>query len=129
MWTIRQEQFESLRRANLQKFEDEMVDHLREFFPDQYSMAGEPKIRQMIRYGTQKAATYGIVGQRDVCLFIDVMVEFGSDFDSDPGLPWASAILKDEDEEDPSVKADRLYSMAIALDDEEYAKELRGMEE
>jgi hypothetical protein len=124
MWTIRQDQTESLQRGCVRQYESEMVEHLKEFFPDQYSTMGEAKAREMIRYGIQRAAVYGIVGQRDVCLYIDMMAEFGRDFDSDRALRWASTILNDAEEEDPTEKVDRLYSMAIALDDEQYAKEL-----
>jgi hypothetical protein len=124
MWTIRQEQTENLRQGRVRQYESEMVEHLREFFPDQYSTMGDVRAREMIRYGIQRAAVYSIVGRRDVCLYIDMMAEFGRDFDSDPALRWASTILNDAEEEDPTEKIDRLYSMAIALDDEEYAKEL-----
>jgi hypothetical protein len=100
-----------------------MVGHLGKFFPDEFAAIGEPAIREMIRYGIQRAATYGIVGQRDVCLYLDVMVEFGRDFDVN--VPWASAILNDDMDDDPSSKVDRLFSMSIALDDPEYAKKLK----
>jgi hypothetical protein len=124
LFRIRKEHLEAFSRVAVQNYEDRMIVHLRKYFPDKCSEMSEAKTREFIQYGIRRAASYGIVGQRDVCLYIDLMAEFGRDFDISPSLPWASAILS-QAEEDPSDNIDRAYAMGLAWNDESYGNELR----
>jgi hypothetical protein len=94
MITIRAEQMKRLSEAARMRFEDIMVVHLNKFFPERTQAAGEPKVRELIRYGIRRAGSYQIKAQRDVSRYIDLMIVLGSNFDSDKRLPWAGAILK-----------------------------------
>ena len=90
-----------------------MVEHLRKFFSDECELLGEDGTRQTIHYAIERAGEYGIVSERDVCIYTDVMFAFGRDFDKDPKLPWAAQILNDESLKDsPSEKVDKLYEAA-----------------
>jgi hypothetical protein len=109
MLIIRSEQLAVLNRAQTSKFEDAMLVHLKKFFPKKVK-AGEPKIRKTIQYGIKQAGTHGIVSERDVCKYIDLMMVFGSDFDTDKKLPWAAEILKKE--QAPEEKIDALMKKA-----------------
>ncbi|HKV24495.1 MAG TPA: hypothetical protein VJN93_07870 [Candidatus Acidoferrum sp.] len=115
MFTIRKEQFAIFQKKAVEDFESQMLVHLRQFFPEQAQQLGEPGMRDLIRYGIQRAASYEIVEQPDVCQYIDFMIAFGRDFDRDPDLPWASAVLNDPEIPGPSAKVFELQQAAAAL--------------
>ena len=94
MLTIRKEQMAVFAQAEIRKFEDRVVIHLNKFFPRQCEALGDSKLRETIRYGIKRAATYGITAARDVRKYIDAMVALGRDFDTDRRLPWAGEILR-----------------------------------
>ncbi len=108
MWTIRQEQTETFRQHHLQKFEDEMVEHLKEFAPQRCRVAGETSVRRVIRMGLANAANYGLTNRGPARLYIELMFMFGSYFDSDPQYAWARAAISG-DADDQTEKADRLF--------------------
>jgi hypothetical protein len=112
MLQIRREQIAGFREPRLKEFEDRVVAHLARCFPTQCEVLGEPEVRGTIRYGIERAAAYGMVAERDVCKYIDLMIVYGRNFDRDPALPWVRAILNDQTAEDPSVTVDRLYEEA-----------------
>jgi len=114
MLKIRTEQMKVLDDYMVREFEDRMVTHVGKFFAERCGILGEKGIREAIRYGIQRADSYGIVSERDLCLYIDVMFEFGRDFDKDRELPWAKRILIDRTlEDEPTEKMDRLYKAAV----------------
>lgn len=110
MLTIRQEQFAVFSQLAVQKFEDWMLAHLRQFFPQQCRAAGESRLRETIQYGIQRAAVYDITSKRDVCKYIDLMIVFGRDFDTDKRFPWAAEILGKR--RNPSAKIGALHEAA-----------------
>jgi hypothetical protein len=113
MLTIRQDQAEVFRQNALRKFEDRMITHIGKFFPKEFAALGEAKTRETIQYGIKRAKSYGIVAERDVCKYIDLMVVFGRDFDRDKRLPWARSVLEDPTLRGPSDRTDRLYKAAM----------------
>ncbi len=114
MVIIRNEQMGELGKDEAGKFEDKMVTHLKEFFPDTCEELGEPQVRESISHGVDRAESYGLVDEQDVCTYIDVMYVFGPDFDRDPECPWASRILNDKSIDDPGDRADTLHEEALA---------------
>src|SRR5215813_5278770 len=110
MWTIRDAQADTFRQTALQKFEDEMVEHLKNFSPQHCKVAGEPSVRQVIRMGVEHARKYGLTNRGPVRFYVELMFMFGSYFDTDPQCPWASAVLMDPEKVDQTFRADRLYS-------------------
>ena len=114
MLTIRKEQLKVLSRNEVQKFEVHMRAHLRKIFPEQSGTLGKEELDNVIRHGIERAKVHGIVSQRDVCKYIDLMMVFGRDFDTSPKLPWASATLKEEFLEGHSTeKINRLCDVAM----------------
>ena len=91
--TIRQAQMDVFSQVEVQKFEDWMVSHLKQFFPAECRALGEPQLRELIQYGIKRAADHEITTERDVCKFIDLMIVFGRDFDRDNKSAWAGQIL------------------------------------
>jgi hypothetical protein len=81
------------------------------------------------RIGMARARAYGLTNQGPVRFYIELMFMFGSDFDSDPLLPWVREILTDPATPDQMVRADRLYGRftdyveKVAGPDNKYVKE------
>jgi hypothetical protein len=94
------------------KFEARMLVHLKRFFACQCAALDEATLRRTIRLGIERATHHGILAERDVCLFIDVMLMLGESFDCDPSLPWVRAILRDGHARGPSGTVDLLYETA-----------------
>jgi hypothetical protein len=94
MFTIRKEQMDVFIRVELRKFEDWMVVHVNRFFPKQFQSLGEAEMRETIQYGIGRAAAYGITSRRDVCKYIDLMVVFGRELDTDRRYPWAGEVVR-----------------------------------
>jgi hypothetical protein len=118
MLTIRKEQLAVFGPLGEKTFEDRVIAHLKKVFPEQSESLGEPKLRETIQYGAQRAAAYRIISERDVCKYIDLMVLYGSDFDKDPKLPWAQSILQNKGIKDPTIKIDNLFNAAKAQDND-----------
>lgn len=110
MLTMRQDQVEAFRQHHLQKFEDEMVEHLKKFSPRHWKVMGEADGRRVIRLGIEQAEKYGFTNRGPVRFYIELMSMFGSYFDTDPQHPWASAVLADPENVHQDVRADRLYA-------------------
>jgi hypothetical protein len=108
---IRPEQIESLRRAALSAFEEEMVAHSREFTPRLCEVLGDEQLRVALREGIEQARSYGFTNRGTVRLFIELRFLFGSGFDSDCQYPWAAEILSSED--DQMQRAERLYAKTL----------------
>jgi hypothetical protein len=94
MLIIRAEQLAVFSEAEVRKFEDWVLAHLKRFFPQQCAAESEKRLRRKIQEGATRAATYGITAKRDVCKFIDVMMVLGPDFEADPLFPKAKTILE-----------------------------------
>lgn len=106
MLTIRKTQMQALNAYMRQSFEDRMVRHLAQAFPELYQAMLDPKggdrrVRGFIQEGVRRAARYDIKSERDVALFIEVMAAVDEHFEEKPEMKWAAAILKD-----PSLRGD-----------------------
>lgn len=112
MLTIRKEQLAAFGKPALKAFEGHVVVHVKKYFPGECEKLGAEKVQEFVQFGTQKAATYGIVAERDVCKYIDFMMVYGREFDVDPKLPWASSILKKQTLKNSTTKIDHLYKAA-----------------
>lgn len=113
MLVIRREQMEAFRVAAMQTFASEMVAHLAEFSPPVFRAAGEAQVRQMIGLGVERAASYGLRFRGPVRLYLELMMLFGCQFDSDPQYPWAREILAGHDEESQMECARELYAKVL----------------
>ena len=72
-------------------FEKEMVSPpFREFSPPLFKAVGEEQMRKAIRFGIGRADSYGFTFRGPVRLYLELMLLFGSHFDTDPQYPWAA---------------------------------------
>ncbi len=112
MLTIRPEQVSAFTEALLRDFENRMIRHLLRLFPSQIRSFGDLGARDTIKYGIRKAARYGIVSERDICKYVELMMEWGRDCDEDPELPWITGILNDKYPQGPAGKIECLFERA-----------------
>jgi len=111
MFKMRNEQKVAFRNQAVLDFEDQMTRHVERCFPERRGALGEGGVREVIRLGIQRAATFGIIAERDVCRFVDLLLVFGVGLDRD--CPWAREILEALDPPDPAVRMDLLYERAL----------------
>jgi len=110
---IRKEQMKVFEEVALRNFEDEMVQHIKQFTPKHSEIIGEKVVQQVVRTGMERAKKYGLTNRGPVRFYIEMMFMFGSDFDTDPQYPWTGEILNDSKIEDQMQRADRLYYKAM----------------
>jgi hypothetical protein len=111
MFKIRPEQKAAFREDALHDFEERMILHVERCFPGRRVELGDEGLRQVIRRGIEQAASYGIVAERDVCKFVDLMLVFGVDFHEERS--WAKAILEDASIRDPVIRMRLLFERAL----------------
>jgi hypothetical protein len=113
MLIIRKEQEKAFAKIAVMRFEENMVIHLNQFFPEECEALGREGTGEAIHHALERAGHYGIVSERDICLYMDVMFAFGRDFDEHPDLPWAKEILNDEALSRPLERIDKLVDVAM----------------
>lgn len=114
MWVIRTEQIQVFEGHARQQFQEGMVAHLKEFAPEHAQGVGDSGLRLLIARGHEKAAAYHLTLQGPVRFFLELMVLYGSDFDTDPLLPWAGGYLRTDQHIDELHRADHLHELAQA---------------
>jgi hypothetical protein len=108
MLTIRKEQKEKLDAVMRDRFVVKTVRHLREVFPDVLAAKSDKELVALIEEGIQRAEKYGITGEREVTLFIDLLAGLGSDFANQRPYRWIVRILNDA-EYGPPEKMELIY--------------------
>ena len=124
MLVIRQEQMEVFQAEARRTFEDAMVAHLAAFSPQLHRAVGDAALRSAVQLGMTKAASYGFDQRGPVRLYLELMLLFGSRFDTDPQYPWASEILSDRDGAPQMQRAERLYAWTM-----DYRQRVAGPED
>jgi len=109
MLSIRQDVMDGLRAEGREDFVARMAAHFTPLYPDICKSLGAEGTRERIRRGIDCAAGHDITGEADVCRFLGLQFEYGEDFENDPRLPWAAAILAT----DQPRKGERLYRAAL----------------
>jgi hypothetical protein len=97
MMTIRPEQMKTLSEVEIQKFVDRTITQLRASFPEEVGMIPEAQLHATIRKSIDVASTYGITDEVDVQRYIEYVVRYGPDFDTNATIPWAGEILRNRE--------------------------------
>ncbi len=97
----------------LRSFENDMVEHLKDFASKHCEVIGEVNVRQVTRLGIKRAKGYGFTNRGPVRFYIECMFLFGSDFDTDPLLHCAAQILTDPGYSDQMVRAMGLHDVIM----------------
>lgn len=111
---VRPEQMAALQQAAQQNFQQRLGEHLRQFFPEQYQGLDQAALQQAVQHAVDRARSYDILSERDICKYADVMSAFGRDFDTSPATAWASSILNDRSLGDAGARVNRLAEQALA---------------
>ncbi len=109
MLVIRKEQIETLAQGQRKSFEDEMVAHLAEFSPPLFKVIKEAQMRKVVRQGLEMSDKYGFTLRGPIRLYLEMMLLFGSHFDTDPQYPWAAEILSDRHSVSEMQRAEWLF--------------------
>ena len=81
--------------------------NLRSRFTEQLEAVKEPRLRALIRDGIARAKQYQVDKQRDVRRYLECVVQYGADFDTNRRTRWAGRILRTRGESG-RAKMDRI---------------------
>lgn len=115
MLVIRAEQMKVFERVALESFEDEMVEHSKEFTPRLCEVLGDEQLRVALRQAMERADTYGFTHRGPIRMFIEMMFLFGSDFATDPQYPAFGVVLAAPGEQ--MARAEQLYEGVVDYHD------------
>lgn len=113
-YRIRPEQYSALDAVALNNFELRLTEHLQKFYPEQCETMGLQGIRQLISLCLAKTASYDINIEGDICQYLDLMMAFGPNFETDT-QHWAMHILRDPTTRDPRIKIQRLVEHGLQI--------------
>jgi hypothetical protein len=114
MFVIRKEMMEVFEAHMREQFIQKTLAQLQQVFPEAAQRKGPPALRALIESGMEKAATYQILSEREVMLFIDLMMELGPDFLQQPKYKWIETTLQKPDF-DERQKIDTVYRRFEAM--------------
>ena len=103
---IRKKQIEALEEAAVDNFVSEMAKHCEDFSPQLTKTLKDEQLKDAVRFGIGKAEKYGFTQRGPVRFFIDLMIVFGSGFDTDPQYPWIAEILNSSDETETEAEVE-----------------------
>jgi hypothetical protein len=99
-----------MRGAAWDAFSEEMVEHLHQFAPQHCRVIGRPRVRRVVDHGIGRAKQYGFTNRGPLRFYLEMMVLFGSDFDTDPQCPaWLPEILNHGDTGDQMYRAELIH--------------------
>jgi hypothetical protein len=97
------------------EFEETMARFVRNAFPARCQALGDAGVRETIRYGYRRAATYRFTRETDRSHFVELLFLLGQSFDQNSSLDWVQAILHDPSISDASVRMARLWEAACEV--------------
>lgn len=115
MFTLRKDQFDLLETHCLRQYENRLCLRLQEIYPEETRALEYSQLLSFVHEGVVRARGYGLETERDISLFIDLMVFLGWNFDHNPQLPWVREILDDEYILSPSLRIDTLHERAVTF--------------
>lgn len=115
MLVIRQAQIQVLGKRTQADFQERVIDMLAENYPRECRQAGgRLQMNIFVQQGIEKAAARGFLSQREVILFVTLMMILGAGFENDPQLPWVADLLDEAVIADPTVRIENLFAETIA---------------
>lgn len=117
MLTVQQEQMEVFARLEMERFEERVIAHLREYFPERMASVSAQNARELVRFCVQRARHHRIESERGIVLFASVAVALGPRFERDQRYRWAVEALADEFIVTPTARVEELYRRAVELMD------------
>jgi len=115
MFILRKAQITAFQQAAVADFEERMLAHLPEVFPDETADHSPAALRALIRLGIDRAARHDIDQEYGACLYLHLMLALGERFDDDPKIPWARAALTEADLA-ASLRIEKLHDRVFGPD-------------
>ena len=84
-------------KAFVADFERAAVAELQDSYPERCEALGDAGCQKLVRYGVEKARSFGITKEYDVQAFVDLMFASSADFEMTPELGWTKAVLDEAD--------------------------------
>ena len=120
MFTIRLAQLAAIGEARVESFKDRLAAHLRQAFPDQTGALDDAALQDVAALAHERAREHGIVSERGVASWAELMLRYGRDFHNDPQLPFDARILQERKVYRRQPRIDKL----LELEDKVAALEL-----
>ena len=89
---VRTEQMHTFRRATEQDFEQRLMAHLREMYPERLENKGDEELLDFCQEGIERARDLDIRTEYDIARFLEYRVFLGESFER-RGPDWMRAIL------------------------------------
>lgn len=99
-----------LSTGSREQFQNAAMARLEQLWPQRFAALDETEMQQALRHNIARAVRYGIRKETGVFIYLTCCFVLGSSFDQDPLLPWAGAILTQQDSE--AERAIRLHAAA-----------------
>lgn len=114
MLKITPDQFDTFEKKAEQDFEDELLKHLKTVFaPRHVQGLGDERVRGLIQAGLTKARSYGFTLRGSLRFYVECMIMFGHEFDTDPMLPWVAGGFSQGVRGDELAQVDQIHASAM----------------
>ncbi|PHM22082.1 hypothetical protein [Xenorhabdus ehlersii] len=90
---INEDQWNMLKKHSFNSFIDELVVHCNESYPYLKIKLGEDKLRTALENAIEKSKNDGFDQRGTVQFYIDMLILFGTEFQTDPQYVWIKTIL------------------------------------
>ncbi len=93
MLTIRSAQLQALERDARERYVDRMVDSVAKDYPRQFEAMGATGTRDLVVHAIEKGRKNHVETEGGVAVLLQLMIEFGEDFENSPDKAWADEVL------------------------------------
>jgi hypothetical protein len=93
-------------------FRRRLVVHVQEHFPAYAAAAGEPGVVGLVEMAVLRSQRRGYIAEREIALWLNLMVRLGPAFDEDPLLPWAGKLPDAEPGGDSFAQLNTIHDTA-----------------
>jgi hypothetical protein len=110
---IRDEQMLLLSRSLLLRFDQEAFEHVQKYFPELCASLGKDETMEWVRDGLKRARSFGFETRSDLLRYLNLLFEFGREFELSEANEWARPYLVPSDDWLPSNRMNRLMEEAF----------------
>lgn len=96
MIVIRKEQWNALAEASELLMRQRTLSWAIQHYPDYYGQTPSNQLEVLITRCIERARSYGLVSEPDIRHFIELVADFGFDFENRSEHQYAGAVLNDE---------------------------------
>ncbi|MFO0616580.1 MAG: hypothetical protein U0414_28565 [Polyangiaceae bacterium] len=93
MLILRKAQIDAIGAASEESLRLRMRRHVESEYPEICAALGDKRVALRVKLGLQRARKHGIRDESHLELFLELMFEFGREFDRSPEVPWGKAVF------------------------------------